>query len=893
MLGVSVQGSVLPALVRCPLCQRQSLTVYKEPAKPGHWYHCTGCGFAGDPVDLTAAAGQISVGSAILKLVARGLPIPPNLLEPEKLDLQEKKAAFRKQVLAFWDTARASTSDIGGTGPAQRKLGIAPGMMHAPEWPRRGGRFVGHCPVIEAEKLLRPGVLAYRLKHGMTGVGGVGWAPLFPGRGWRDLLVVAYRDVPGRISGLMFIGREAHWPEDFVFAPILTFKAGVPYAIGVSMLDAALTMHREFGSTVVVVEDPVMALRIQLRHLVNTDTFLPVVGAWGRREFKSIWPILPRRNLVHWSPEPNGQLLTRARLADGQVALAPAGQAVAGHLERSRPILAVQGMVAAARPWDAALEALLSQLAPAKAEELVLGLKLKPDETAGFLRACADDTRARLAALFTDVGKPRGVTISGKTVIESCGAWRVSSTGELVCDAILRIDQVIRSAGGAVSYRGRIEYKGQSLPFWAPDSEIEKNTLRWLKTKVGQAGLGEVIIGGTYWSRFILNIAQQLEPPQSIHGLDMVGWDDDRNAFALPQFILRGNGEVVAPDYVVPAETIMPGSGLTMPDGMTPGARVALAWSDEANELFWAATVCLLTDILSPALGMPRSSTALVGAGAVGAGQAVARAFGCLEAYASGGYHKRGLAVAAQRLLDQGHRWPLLMIRHNGLSDDPAGVVHAETLGTIQPGVVAAAGSWPAEVLSVTGGWHVLMCSNSVTTDRVREHGATVLVNYLKDLCERRLDLDVGGSLLDAVHRDLAAWYGRVASSRVVDRARQYIYADDPTARSARFGRLVCRLIDSGELRLSPPGANAQRAIIVLGGDLVHIPKWGVNESLAKRLAIALDVDAISLSLRSSGVLLEERDQDYVAGWVVPESWLRQHMDDRRHDDRFDLSVAK
>ena len=57
-----------------------------------------------------------------------------------------------------------------------------------------------------------------------------------------------------------------------------------------------------------------------------------------------------------------------------------------------------------------------------------LGLKLRPDETTGFLRACADDTRARLAALFVDVGKPRGVTISGKTVIESGGAWRVAKT---------------------------------------------------------------------------------------------------------------------------------------------------------------------------------------------------------------------------------------------------------------------------------------------------------------------------------------------------------------------------------------------------------------------------------------------------------------------------------
>jgi hypothetical protein len=196
-------------------------------------------------------------------------------------------------------------------------------------------------------------------------------------------------------------------------------------------------------------------------------------------------------------------------------------------------------------------------------------------------------------------------------------------------------------------------------------------------------------------------------------------------------------------------------------------------------------------------------------------------------------------------------------------------------------------------VLSVRGGWHVIMRSGTVNTDRIREHGGAIVLNYLKDLCERRLALDVTGSLLDAVHQDLAAWYGRVASSRVVERARQYIYADDPAARSDRFGRLVCRLISSGDLRMAKPGVNALQAIVVLGGDRVHIPKWNLNEGLSRKHAISLDIDAISASLCSSGVLLDERDQDYVAGWVVPESWLRQRMDDRQHRDRFDLSVAK
>jgi hypothetical protein len=890
VLGVEVHGAALPATVRCPLCQRQALGVYKDPSRRGEWYHCSGCSFAGDGVELTAAVGTISIGSAILKLAARGLPIPPILLEPERLDVYTKRVDAQRQAQVFWDAARASTADTGNTGPAQRKLGIAPGAMHAPEWPRRGGRFVGHCRVPEIEALLRSYVLNYRRKQGKHNIGGVGWNPLFVGPGWRDLLVIAYQDVLGRISGFLLIGREARWPEDFVFAPARHRRDGRVWTTGVTMLETALPLHREFADTIFVIDDPVLAVRLQLRHLAASDTPLPVAGAWGRPEAKSIWPCLPRRNLVHWSPEPDGRLIARARASGGRVALTPAGTAVSGHLERSRPIQALRGMLTAARPWDAALEALLARLAPAKAEELVLGLKLQPDETAGFLRTCADDTRARLSALLADAGKPRGVTISGKTVVESGGAWRVAKSGELVCDAVLRIAQVIRAANGGVSYRGSIEYRGQSLPFWAPDTEIEKDPLRWLRTKVGQAGLGEVLIGSIYWSKHLLTIAQQLEPPRSVRGLDAVGWDDDRNAFALPRFLLRGNGDVAVPDYVVPPEAVLPAAGLAPPEGLAPGARVALAWGDEANELFWAVATCLLTDILAPALGLQRTSTALVGVGAIAAGQATARAFGCLEVPV--GYDSaQQVAAETRRLLGAGHRWPLLARRRD---NETTRTIHVKSLSMLPPGMIAAVGQWPAAVLSLSGGWHVVTCDHTVNTERIREHGAAILTNYLKDLCARRLSLEPEGNLLDAVHADLVAWYGRAqATPRPVERARQHLSADDPAARGDRFGRMVARLIAAGDLHLTTPTANAQHAIILLGNDQVHIPKWEFIEGVAKKRTPVLDVDALSAQLRTSQVLLAERDQDYVAGWIVSERWLRQRMDDLRREDQPGVSLVK
>ena len=173
-------------------------------------------------------------------------------------------------------------------------------------------------------------------------------------------------------------------------------------------------------------------------------------------------------------------------------------------------------------------------------------------------------------------------------------------------------------------------------------------------------------------------------------------------------------------------------------------------------------------------------------------------------------------------------------------------------------------------------------------TDRAAEHGGAILRAYLLDLCQRRLALEVEGSLVDAVHADLAAWYGPLAAPNAVTASRRYICADDPEEHTKRFGRLVCHLIACGELCLASVGNNVNQAVILRKDGRVHISKWGLNECLSRRHAPALDCDAITTRLRAAGILLDE--QEYTT-WVVPECWLNQHMDDRRREDTVDSRV--
>jgi hypothetical protein len=872
VLGVEARGVALPATACCPLCHRPTFRVYNDPVLRGEWYWCSGCGFAGDGVALVAAAGGITIEAAVLKLVVLGFALPEVLTSDEGLARAAARQRRRDTVLAFWDSCRSGVADDGALAPVRRRLGIPAGIWGKPEWRRRAGRFVGRTDHLAVDELFRPGTLAYRRSLGRQGVSGSGWTPLFPGVGWGDLIVLAYHDVPGRIRGFLFVGREGRPGEDYVFKAIDRIHQDTQVG-GLAMLDTVLTPHPEFADTAFVIDDPALAIRLQVRHLASAEVPLPIVTPWPGRK-RDHWAPLPARTVVCWSAQ--GPPIAAARRCNGLVAEAPDRKALLGHAERARPIVSLRAMRESARPWADALELALASLPPGKAEELVLGLELSAAEVSGFLRACTGDTRARLSALFADAGRPRGVTVGRNMVIEAGGEWKVPKTGELVMDAVLRIESVVRSRSGSMTYTGRIEYHGQQVPFSAPAAEVEKDTLGWVQRLVAARRLGEVV-GTPRWSKHLLTIARQLEPPRTVEGVEVVGWDEGRNAFVLPRLVLASTGEVTEPDYVLPPGEPVPAAELTPPIGLTPGARTALAWGDEATELFWAVAACLMADVLAPALGLPRTSTALVGRGAWIVGGATAAAFGCLEVEVPDRF-----VTPTKKLLARltRHRWPVMARRSYR---DHRAEVNGRLLAILPPGLVARTAPWPATGLLLGGGWNVVTSrANHLSAGKVADHGRDVIQNYLQDICARRLRLDPAGGLALAIHRDMAEWYGSAAAVRPAWRADP-LEADDPGRFADRFGRAINRLLAGGELRYHT-GGNSPYNLTRLADGRVHIPKPGLGDVLEKKGSPPIDSDTTTRGLRAAGVLLAERDINFVPGWVVPESWLRQHTYEQDQD---------
>ena len=159
--------------------------------------------------------------------------------EPEAIERYDKKIDRRKRVMAFWDAARASTDDVGNTGPAQRKLGIrsrchACSRVAAARWSVRGslpghrcrGAPAARCRELSAQELVRQ-VQAIQVGRRCSQVvaGEIFWSSP------TTTYLVASRDSCSSVA-------RPTGPRTSSSRP--TQPRGRPWTMGVSMLEAAL-----------------------------------------------------------------------------------------------------------------------------------------------------------------------------------------------------------------------------------------------------------------------------------------------------------------------------------------------------------------------------------------------------------------------------------------------------------------------------------------------------------------------------------------------------------------------------------------------------------------------------------------------------------------------------
>ena len=136
------------------------------------------------------------------------------------------------------------------------------------------------------------------------------------------MLVIAFQDLPGRICGFLFIGRNADPAAgDLVYKPLKfgSSRQGTRQA-GLAMLPSLLAEPSPLlGDKAFVMTDPFVALRLQLRYMRSQSSMLPLVLAYfgPRAATRNVITQLPPRHWIFCGTSP--EMIRQARAARARV----------------------------------------------------------------------------------------------------------------------------------------------------------------------------------------------------------------------------------------------------------------------------------------------------------------------------------------------------------------------------------------------------------------------------------------------------------------------------------------------------------------------------------------------------------------------------------------------
>ncbi len=890
LLGIQVETVVLPTTVTCPHCTRSTLHIYKDITGAGEWHYCSSCNFAGDTIELAALVWKQDIKTTILKLNAEGVTFPDDSLDEDIITRYILGyVEYRKELLKLWELSR-ERFPLQDTD-ALRELHDKFTAGHAATsitWTKRGKHFLGGCHVDDAERAFRqikvrnngPDMKPWRLNSSRQ---------IFKGRGWGDILAIPFFELPGKIRGFLFIGRDADPSSDFVYRRATNQAGKRPklgsnspiYDPGLSMYETVFQYHDRYKRTTFVFTDPVLALRIQLRHLKQNRKPLPIVGSYVGDHLlnRQMWDTMFSREFIFWGPHVTAELIHQARAAGGKIAVSKTLRIMPDKMTYKSPTQWLDIIQRQAAPWNKVLEQEIRESSLPAAESLLLALKMSKQELREFATSCAPDVREKLDDLFEIANcDVQSTAIDGKTVLQSEGKWTLED-GTIICDSPLRIEQIIYQPDKKKTcYKGYVTRQGAQVGFSEDAGVLENTLMRWMRELLISSGLGRPLIMNG-WKRHIMTLAQLFHEPECVVGVDSFGWCPTRQSFMFPRFTLLRDGSVkeeLAPrvlDDVTPART------LKTPRRLAAASAKTLSEMGDTLDSFWATTACVAANIVAPVFGLPSTGIALHGRNAQMVGKATAKIHGCVDVKIE--YTTIAAGVRKLESASNAHGWPFVLQQPGPAVASKQKILRAWLADHDPKNCVIAANWYQAQALMINGGWNIIDCQSPGTAFRsISDAGQSVLPAFLQYICQQRLAIPREEGLVRGVLTLLDDWFTQLGG-RSLSRVRDIMHVGEVHAPQSNvkeyFLNIVYQLLSDGLLRFVTHGVNEAgvETHIVHHGSMIYVPQRATLARLARRGAPDLDLVALTQELGS-------QDVGYQAYWTIPEKEWADEMRRRK-----------
>jgi len=863
LIDTSATGTALPMRVRCPLCGNTTLTLYQDTIVGVPWHHCSRCGSYGDFTSLLAKYLDVDQEKAILHWRSE--------IETVR-DLAIEHNTFGEYLAAVGKNAKALDifSDAVANLQHTRNLrtlfasGAAAYMLPSEVWRSRVGWLLG---------TMFGNQIVEQLRDGDSKVFGV--VKMLTGMTKSELIISPVFDAPKHVCGF-FVADRLDAPEFATYLP-LSGVSGDTADVGFLTWDAEYRPHPLHCNTTVIATDPAAALLLHLRHSRDTATTLPLLATYLGRLRTKKQPLcfprvaldnLPRKDYVIWCCEPSPAVFNLAARLDARV------HCGSGHLQ-VRPVAFLEAISKTAKEWRIVLH---RELREAKLDQIQIyaqDLDLPPSAEISLHNMLTRPISRAIRAAKPAASYGRAA-VGNRVVIETAAGWFLQKDMTCVCDAKLRITNVIHSKDTQDTYyAGHIEYAGSTLEFCELVETIEQNTFRWMRDKILDAGLGVMRYLPTL-SKHAIDIAMQLHPPRAGNIDNRIGWDGDAAGFRFPRFVVELGGRIVAKDVSADTESLLNAS-----DPFPNPDEQGVPWDEltdthPALPVFWATLAAVAANVVSVLGVIKPRGVALTGTGAETIGSLTAAACGCDTIKLQASYSEAEFARELQARL-RGRRWPAIVEVRRGYPT-------AKRLTWVQDGsekaaVMAFPRPW-APWLALQGSWTVIRDeTRHVGAERFLRHAGAVMVAWLQRYAKdpQRLLNAREGFVRFILHDMLSMAAG---DADALERAALRLLTDtsDTTEWAALFRDTLREAVSDGKLALyNPKYEKRRRELSLLQIDkpsrrTVFIPQATLLLIADKWRVPIPDPDDVTKRLAAASKLVGVGDAEN-PGWFISFRW--------------------
>lgn len=861
--------------------------IFQDEAAGGQWHSCRDCGVYGDMIELAARVWKISPMDATTKLAGCGCEFPAEQMTVDGLQQHVQYPIVRRLCMTkFWEKAQETKR----TQPATTllvKLGLRSnlGATREKSGPKQLWGLMHQKTVIDALHMdpleaARTGELTKYRRRPQNTIA----CRLFKGQRWDDVMVIPYYDIPHRLCGFMMIGRDGNPATDHIYRniPHRTKNGGDG---GLAFHPDTLTPSVDWEGCVFAFQDVLAALKIQLKNFQVTTTPVPVVH-WcddDKSPPTHCWKMFSGRQIIFWAPEINAKLLAQAIKVNGKLAVVgprnSARPSMYNFLLRNSAHDTLRNMQRNALPWSVALEQELVPMDDLAIDALFLNMKALKIDIEMVIGRLSTDAQDQVRRAIGANMPQKVVTVDNYRITETPDGWYATNKlgSELICDAIVRIDHIVRYERRELTYyRGRILYRNQEFPFYSRKDKIVRGPINWLQDQLIKNKQG-LLKYNPRWEKRLLAIAAQCHEAEFVKGVDLVGWSPEDSMFVLPSGSITDEGKFI-PTTCKVMDDQLPGLKLGKPQVLSP-VQIYELTADEDNVATCLATFgAVVANVLAPAMGQATSGIAWAGA-QINEGLSLARRLGCNESFNPD---------------DEGaHNWPVT----------PGGKVRNAVAfrGWMNPREMPRNCLMPVSVrqslpLAINGGWHVLKTpATALVNPAWLLNGHRLLPAYLLDLSRRQLQLAAtGGTYLDDVWADIRQWLedsgARIAT---FDDARRLVLPDGQDHEEALSELFIPALVD-GRFSIVPRTV-ARRLRQPDGYDRYVLAKelWTTKTgTFIPRAVLAtvqhreklqqIDFNRVTTILANCGALIAEELVNGCSGWTVHSEWVNRKIHRRR-----------